>query len=210
MVYYKINIVLYFIGRHELSQIIKKDYRPLIIAGSSGVGKGTVIDHLTSPKSSLFRTTVSCTTREKRPEEVHGTHYYFVSDVEFEQKIQAGKFLEYEEVHGYRYGTLRLELDRLKSTGLRPVIEIDIKGALELLEIIKDGVFIFLNPPSMHELERRLRGRGTESEAKIIRRLSIAITEKKLASAPPFVHVTNGKCVYQTVARIVRIWRTSK
>jgi guanylate kinase len=186
-----------------------KHQKAIVISGASGVGKGTIVDHLTSPKKSNFRTTVSCTTRESRPEEVHGQHYYFLTRDEFEEKAVRGLFMEHKEVHGNLYGTLLSEFERLQDGGLIPVVEIDIKGALALTNIIPDACFIFLQPPSMKVLEERLRGRATDSEEEIQRRLSIAKEEQLLASSPPFIHVTNAECVFQTTSEIVNYWRAS-
>ncbi len=117
--------------------------------------------------------------------------------------------MEHKEVHGNHYGTLYTEFNRLEEGNLVPVIEIDVKGALELTKIISTACFIFLRPPSPKVLEERLRGRGTDSDEEIARRLEMAKHEEFLAKEPPFVHVINGQCVFDTTAKIVRHWRAS-
>jgi guanylate kinase len=185
------------------------DIRALLVAGASGVGKGTIVSHLTSPPSSKFRATVSCTTRKKRPEEVHGEHYWFLTRDQFIEHQQNNDFLESAEVHGNMYGTLKRELVRLADMGFVPVIEIDVQGAQQLLEVIPNTCFVFIEPPSMEELERRLRGRGTEDEESIRKRLARALEESAEALSPPFVHIVNDVCPFETTAKIVSMWRNT-
>ena len=125
--------------------------------------------------------TVSATTREPRPGETDGTSYYFMSDEEFDRHVEAGDFLEWAWVHNHRYGTLRQEVERVLATGRSVVLEIDVQGGANVRCAVPDAVLVFIEPPSMEELERRLRGRGTEDEASIETRLANAHAEMDLA-----------------------------
>lgn len=125
--------------------------------------------------------TVSATTRSPRPGEKNGVSYYFLDDAEFSRRVEAGEFVEWAHVHGNRYGTLRSEVDRLMADGHSVLLEIDVQGALMVRESHPDAVLVFIEPPSVEELARRLRGRGTEDEAAIARRLANAKGELSLA-----------------------------
>ena len=125
--------------------------------------------------------TVSATTREPRPGETDGTSYYFMSDEDFDRHVEAGDFLEWAWVHNHRYGTLRQEVERVLATGRSVVLEIDVQGGANVRRAVPDAVLVFIEPPSMEELERRLRGRGTEDEASIETRLANAHAEMDLA-----------------------------
>lgn len=147
------------------------------------MGKGTLVALLRErlPRLGL---TVSATTREPRPGERDGEAYHFLSEEEFDRRVAAGEFLEWAWVHGHRYGTLRSEVERVTGEGRSVVLEIDVQGGLSVREALPDAVLVFIEPPSADELERRLRGRGTEDEASIERRLAGARDE--LACAPRY------------------------
>lgn len=140
------------------------------------MGKGTLVALLRERIPGLGLT-VSATTREPRAGEVDGTSYHFLSDEEFERRVQAGEFLEWAWVHGHRYGTLRSEVDALNAEGRSVVLEIDVQGGLSVRSVHPEAVLVFVEPPSMEELERRLRGRGTEDEESVARRLANAREE---------------------------------
>lgn len=153
------------------------------------MGKGTLVA-LLRERLSCLGLTVSATTREPRPGEKDGTSYYFMDDAEFERRVAAGEFLEWAWVHGHRYGTLRSEVERVLATGSSVVLEIDVQGGLSVRDAMPEAVLVFVEPPSIEELERRLRGRGTEDEAQIETRLSNARGE--LAHAPEYdVRIVN-------------------
>lgn len=163
--------------------------RTFVVSGPSGVGKGTLVALLREHVVSLGLT-VSATTRGPRPGEVDGVAYYFLSDEEFDRRVAAGDFLEWAWVHGHRYGTLRQEVERVTGAGSSVVLEIDVQGGLMVRERVPEAVLVFVEPPSMDELERRLRGRGTESEADIERRLANA--REEMAQAPLYdVRIVN-------------------
>ena len=157
-------------------------YKPLVLAGPSGVGKGTLIKLLTDRYPSMFDFSVSCTTRKPRPGEVHGQHYYFVTMDEYNAKKEQGEFVEYNEVHGNYYGTLRSEIERIKAEGKVVltqicILDIDVGGAKKIFDSGLDSNYLFIMPPSMKELENRLRGRGTEDENALRTRLRNARAE---------------------------------
>ena len=142
-----------------------------VISGSSGVGKGTVIKSFLE-KHPEYRLSVSCTTRGKRDGEVDGVNYFFLSNDEFSECIKNNEFLEWAEFSGNRYGTKKSFVDSCLKNGESIILEIDTKGALNVKSIMPDAVLIFIAPPSLDELEARLRGRGTETEDAIKRRLA--------------------------------------
>ncbi len=146
------------------------------------MGKGTLVAMLRErlPRLGL---TVSATTREPRPGERDGVAYYFLSEDEFDRRAEAGEFLEWAWVHGHRYGTLRQEVERVRAQGRSVVLEIDVQGGLNVRRSVPDAVLVFIEPPSAEELERRLRGRGTEDEASIERRLAGARGELEQAGS---------------------------
>ena len=153
------------------------------------MGKGTLVALLRErlPRLGL---TVSATTREPRPGEKDGVAYYFLTEDEFDRRVAAGEFLEWAWVHGHRYGTLREEVERVTGQGRSVVLEIDVQGGLNVREALPDAVLVFIEPPSAEELERRLRGRGTEDEASIERRLAGA--REEMACAPRYdVRIVN-------------------
>ena len=143
-----------------------------VISGASGVGKGTVLKEVMKRRQDL-RFSVSATTRPPRPSEGDGREYYFVTRERFEEMIRSGEFLEYDEHDGNYYGTLRGQIEEKKALG--PVLlDIEPMGAAQVRKSAPDAVLIFIMPPSMEELERRLRGRGDTPEDQIEIRLERA------------------------------------
>jgi len=145
--------------------------RLFVISGSSGVGKGTVIKAFLN-KHPNFKLSVSCTTRKQREGEIHGVNYFFLSSEEFQKHIQNGDFLEWAEFSGNRYGTRKSFVEKCLKNGDNLILEIDTKGALNVKKLMPEAVLIFIEPPSMEELEARLRGRHTETEDAIQKRLA--------------------------------------
>ena len=148
----------------------------LVISGPSGTGKGTLIKRLMDEDSSLVFS-VSATTRAPRPGEIDGVHYHFVTNEQYDQLVAENAFVEYANVHGNRYGTLRSEVYQRLERGENVVLDIDVQGALNVIAHEKEKVSIFILPPSMKVLRERLTGRGTETEDAVERRLHNAIWE---------------------------------
>lgn len=163
--------------------------RIVVLSGPSGSGKTTLVRHLVERAPVKLIKSVSATTRPPRPNEINGEDYWFLTDAEFRQRLQDGLFIEFAEVFssGFFYGTLRSELDRAQSQGGWAFLEIDVQGAMKVVQQYPDAVTIFLRTPAPGEFERRLRARGTESEEVIQRRLATAEMELRLADRYKYV-----------------------
>ena len=147
----------------------------VVISGASGVGKGTVLGIMMKKRKDLSFS-VSATTRDPRPGEVDGVHYYFISREKFEEMIARGEFLEYDAHAANYYGTPRAQAEEKREHG--PVLlDIEPAGAKQVRETVPDAELIFIMPPSMEELERRLRGRGDTPEEQIQMRMKRAVWE---------------------------------
>jgi guanylate kinase len=147
--------------------------RPVfVVTGPSGAGKGTLIQ-LVLPRFPELALAVSATTRARRPGEVDGEHYWFLTRAEFDRRIAAGEFLEWVDYVGNRYGTLNSEIDRLRRAGKAPLLELETEGALRVQRRIDNAFTIFVTAP-VAELERRLRERATESSGVIGERIAMA------------------------------------
>jgi guanylate kinase len=153
--------------------------RLVIVSGPSGAGKSTVVRQLLDTCPLPLQLSVSATTRAPRPGEQDGVDYHFVPHDEFCRRRAAGEFLEWKEVfgRGHLYGTLRSETTAGLAAGKWVILEIDVEGALAVLEQHPEAITIFVHPGAMAELEHRLRGRGTDSEESIQRRLAVARRE---------------------------------
>lgn len=147
-----------------------------VISGSSGVGKGTVIKEFLK-KHPEIKLSVSCTTRSPREGEVHGINYFFLTRDEFKACIERGEFLEWAEFSGNMYGTQKAYVEKKLAEGKNLILEIDTQGALNVKKIMPEAQLIFILPPSMEELEARLRGRHTETEEAIQKRLQTVKSE---------------------------------
>jgi guanylate kinase len=158
--------------------------RLVVLAGPTAVGKGTVAAVIRDDHPEVW-ISVSATTRPPRPGEVHGVHYWFVSDDEFDRMIAAGELLEWAVVHqSARYGTPRTPVEERLAAGTPALLEIDLQGARQVRAAMPDARLVFLAPPSWDELQRRLIGRGTDDEETIRHRLEHALEE--LAAEPEF------------------------
>ena len=158
----------------------------LVFSAPSGSGKTTIVRHLLAQPDLNLEFSISCTTREPRGEEVHGKDYYFISWDEFKKHIKAEDFVEWEEVYTDNfYGTLKAELERIWAMGKHVIFDIDVIGGLNIKkQFPKKTLAIFVSPPSVEELERRLRFRQTETDEKIQMRLAKA--EREIAESDKF------------------------
>lgn len=180
-----------------------------MVAGPSGVGKGSLVTALMSRDPDGLARSVSATTRAPRPNEVNQVDYRFVSDGVFDDMIRDGEFLEWAEVFaGNRYGTPRAEVERLRVGGRDVVLEIDVQGAAQVKEEVSDAVLILLAPPSMAALEARLRGRATETDASIAERLAAA--ERELQQASWFDHRVVNDDLDRAVGEVAAIIEASR
>lgn len=142
-----------------------------VISGSSGVGKGTVLKEFLA-RHPEFELSISCTTRKPRVGEKHGINYFFLSEEEFKKVIEDGDFLEWAEFSGNKYGTKKSYVEKCLNENKNIILELDTKGALNVKSLNPNAVLIFIAPPSIEELEARLRGRNTENEESIQKRLN--------------------------------------
>jgi guanylate kinase len=157
--------------------VIGNAEKPIVISGPSGVGKGTLISMLMKEFPSMFGFSVSHTTRAPRNMEKDGVHYHFTDKSVMEKEIKNGKFLEFASVHGNLYGTSVEAVEVVADAGKRCILDIDVQGAKSVRASSLEAIFIFVCPPSMEELEKRLRDRGTETEEQILKRLRNAKAE---------------------------------
>lgn len=172
----------------------------IIMSGPSGVGKGTVRLELVKDKTLNLFYSVSMTTRKPRPGEVDGSDYYFVSQDEFNRQIEDGNLLEWAEFVGNKYGTPKDKVENKRDEGVNVLLEIEVNGTSQVLNKLKgdlDVISIFLVPPSIEELEKRIRGRSTEADEVIQKRLARSEAELKLKSQYEYVVVNDNikRCV---------------
>ena len=179
-----------------------------MIAGPSGVGKGSVVERLLALDPEGLALSVSVTTRAPRSTEVGGRDYSFISDEAFDGMIEAGELLEWAPIVGHRSGTPRAFVGERLAAGTDVVLEIDVKGAEQVRRRVPEAVLIFLEPPSMDELERRLRGRGTESEDRIRARLQTA--EWELTQRGWFDHVVVNDDLERASSQVAAIIAASR
>ncbi|HMI32430.1 MAG TPA: guanylate kinase [Candidatus Limnocylindrales bacterium] len=165
----------------DLDAWLGTGHRPFVVvlSGPSGVGKSSFVKELLGAGLNL-EYSVSATTRPRRPHETEGRDYFFLGREEFLRRIEAGEFVEWAEVHGELYGTLRSETERWLKAGKNVLLDIDVQGGRSVRKVYQDGVFIFLLPPSLASLEARLRGRGTDPDERIRLRLDNALREISL------------------------------
>ncbi|MGN1481198.1 guanylate kinase [Porcipelethomonas sp.] len=159
----------------------------IVVSAPSGCGKGTVLNEIL--KDDSFYYSISATTRLPREGEADGVNYYFISKEEFENRIKENAMLEYAEYCGNYYGTPKKELEEKLAEGKNVILEIEVQGAMQVKKLCPDGIFIFIVPPSVKELERRLKKRGTETDDVISRRVAEAAGEIKQASNYDYVVV---------------------
>ncbi len=176
--------------------------RIVILSGPSGAGKDSVIDAWAKLDPRVQRV-VAATTRDARAGEADGIDYHFLSETDFIQMVEADGFLEHKLVHGRRYGTPRRQVDEIVERGGIAVLKIDVQGAEAVLEQGIPCLAIFLAPPSLEELERRLRARGTETEEQIARRMAAAGHE--MAQSSLYRHIVTNRDISEAAEEIRRL-----
>lgn len=162
----------------------------IVVSAPSGCGKGTILGEIL--KDDKFYYSVSATTRNPREGEVNGVNYHFITKADFEERIKNNAMLEYAEYCGNYYGTPKKEIEEMREKGKNVLLEIEVQGAMKVRDICPDAVFIFILPPSVAELERRLRKRGTETDDVIAERVSQAKGELAFAEKYDYVVVNNA------------------
>ena len=184
--------------------------RVIIFSGPSGVGKTTVLKQIFKECKRPLLESVSATTRPKRQGETEGTSYHYITDAQFQKHHDAGDFLEAVEVfgRGHWYGTLKSTVQEGLDQGKWVILEIDVEGAQKVLVHYPEAITIFVHPGSAEELERRLRGRGTESEEALQRRLEVA--SKELDASSSYKHVVINQSVEQTATDICQILESAE
>ena len=176
----------------------------IIISGFAGTGKGTLVKKLLELYNESYVLSISATTRAPRPGEEDGREYFFKTPEEFERMVRDGELLEHATFVGNSYGTPAAFVESCRASGRNVILEIEIQGAMEVKKKVEDAILIFLLPPDATELERRLRGRGTESEDVIRRRLSRAYEESEGIGAYDYIVVNDDidSCAQRTHAII--------
>ena len=164
--------------------------RLIVFSAPSGCGKGTMLAEIL--KDDSFRCSVSATTRNPREGEADGVNYYFFTNEEFEKKISEDAFLEYAGYCDHYYGTLKSEVDPYLEKGINVILEIEVQGAMKIRQIRPDALFVFIAPPSVGELRRRLNKRGTETQEVIDQRVAAASTELTFADKYDYIIVNDA------------------
>lgn len=176
----------------------KQKGKLVVISGFSGVGKGTVVKRLMEDYDH-YALSVSMTTRKPRENEVHGVHYFFVGDEEFEKMIAEDGFLEHAGYVGHYYGTPKAFVERTLSKGIDVILEIEVQGAMQIKEKFPEAVTVFITTPSAQEMENRLEGRKTENAEQISGRFDRAVDEAECMEKYDYVVINDDldECVRQ-------------
>jgi guanylate kinase len=173
-----------------------------IVSGPSGTGKSTLLNTIRKKGPSL-RYSISYTTRPPRGDEQDGVQYHFISEAAFREKLEDGELAEWAEVHGHLYGTSAMYIEQSLSEGCDVLLDIDVQGAKQLRAKFPKAVSVFIMPPSMKELERRLMKRGTDSPETVARRLKNA--EAEMVEAGGYDHVLVNDVLSETIGELERL-----
>ncbi len=176
----------------------------IIFTGPSGVGKGTILTDFFKKVDNNIVYSISSTTRQPRDGEINGMHYFFISKEEFEKLIKEDAFLEYANYSGNYYGTSKKFVDEKISQNKSVLLEIELQGALQVMKKCPDAVTIFIKPPNFEELEARLRGRHSESEEAIEKRLKAA--HKEIENSDKFHYIIENDIVEDAVNKLIDIY----
>lgn len=192
-----------------MSKILKQRERGslIVISGPSGCGKGTIIQEFLKNHDNVWLS-ISCTSRDMRPGDIKDETYYFISREEFEKKIENNEFLEYALYNGNYYGTPKEHIEEKLTKGIDVILEIEVQGALKVKEIVPEAICIFIMPPSMKELRKRLVGRGTESKEKVLNRFKTAYRE--INEVTRYNYVVTNDSVEEASMKIAAIIMSEK
>ena len=182
----------------------KNKAKLIIFTGPSGVGKGTILADFFKKVDNNIVYSISNTTRAPRDGEINGMHYFFISKEEFEKLIKENAFLEYANYSENYYGTSKKFVEEKLNEGKSVLLEIELQGALQVIKKCPEAVTIFIKPPSFEELEKRLRGRHSESEEAIKKRLIAA--KEEINNANKFHYVIENKIVDEAVDELIKIY----
>lgn len=192
-----------------MSKILKQRERGslIVISGPSGCGKGTIIQEFLKNHDNVWLS-ISCTSRDMRPGDIKDETYYFISREEFEKKIENNEFLEYALYNGNYYGTPKEHIEEKLTKGIDVILEIEVQGALKVKEIVPEAICIFIMPPSMKELRKRLVGRRTESKEKVLNRFKTAYRE--INEVTRYNYVVTNDSVEEASKKIAAIIMSEK
>jgi len=192
-----------------MSKILKQRERGslIVISGPSGCGKGTIIQEFLKNHDNVWLS-ISCTSRDMRPGDIKDETYYFISREEFEKKIENNEFLEYALYNGNYYGTPKEHIEEKLTKGIDVILEIEVQGALKVKEIVPEAICIFIMPPSMKELRKRLVGRRTESKEKVLNRFKTAYRE--INEVTRYNYVVTNDSVEEASMKIAAIIMSEK
>ena len=179
----------------------------IVYSGCSGVGNGTIMKELLK-REDTFKLSVSATTRAPRPGEEHGKHYFFVTDEEFNSMIKNNEFLEYATYSNHNYGTPAKAVEEMLNKGYNVFLEIEVQGGLQVMKLRPDCMSIFIVPPSMEELERRLRDRGTEDEETIALRMATA--REEMAHKNEYQHIVMNDNLEDAINEVISLVKTEQ
>ena len=185
---------------------MKTKGRLIVFSAPSGCGKGTMLAEIL--KDEQFRCSVSATTRKPREGEADGVNYYFITNEEFEKRVADGEFLEHAGYCDHYYGTLLSEVDPYLEKGINVILEIEVQGAMKVRESRPDALLVFIAPPSVQELSRRLHKRGTESEEVIEQR--VAASYKELTFAPKYDYIIVNDALEDAVSDFFAVVRAEQ
>lgn len=185
---------------------MKNKGRLIVFSAPSGCGKGTMLAEILKDES--FRVSVSATTRKPREGEVEGVNYYYISNEEFEKRVANGEFLEHAGYCDHYYGTLKSEVDPYLEKGINVVLEIEVQGAMNIRKARPDALLVFIAPPSVQELSRRLHKRGTETEEVIEQRVAAAYEE--LTYAPKYDYIIVNDALEDAVSDFFAVVRAEQ
>lgn len=174
----------------------------IVLSGPSGVGKTTLCKKIIERRSDI-RYSISATSRPMRRDEKNGREYFFLSEREFKEWIERGFFIECAVVHNYLYGTPKKYLEDNLGNGYHVIMDVDVQGAKKLMKLYPDGIFVFVIPPDVVELEKRLQKRNTDKNEEIQSRLATALEELKYKN--DYKHVIENRDLEDTVSKILSI-----